>query len=217
MPASNFSDVFNNGVDILSSSIASNGTILLQTGSALLEDVISDGAELWQPSGYIARPAKATPGKEGAQGLSITARDQDIVFATRDIRANPLVEELGYGEVQLFAGGPENSGISKIVLNNDGNGNQRVTVTANTTIVEINSDGTVTITADTVNVNAGTVNLGNGASDSVALAPVLQSWAAQLVTFVTAVNTAIPTSSSAPGSPPTLSGSVASSAVKAAG
>jgi len=146
--------------DILSSSISENGTILFQTGNVDGQKVKSEGTEIWSPSGYISRPAKATT-KDAAQGVCIVRGDQDVCIATRDIRGNSLQETLGDGEVQIFASGPDNAGISKMVFNNDSNGNQKATITVNNTKIEILSDGTVNINATTVNIDANTVNLSN--------------------------------------------------------
>lgn len=153
---SNFNNLFDFSADILNSSFSSNGTLLLQTGDVVAGQVTSALAEVWFPPGYLARPAKAQPGTDSAQGLAIIRGDQDVVFAFRDLRANPLQETLGFGETQLYAGGPNNSGISKIVLNNDGN-NQKVTVTCGNTIIEVLSDGTVNIIADSINLGGRTL------------------------------------------------------------
>jgi hypothetical protein len=187
--------------DILSSSADSNGTILLQTGSVDGAEVRSEGTEIWFPSGYVARAAKATPDKDSAQGICIVRGDQDICFATRDIRANSLVETIGYGEVFIFAGGPNNTGASKLYLSNDGS-SQKVTITAGTTKIEVDSSGTVTITADLVKLS--------GASDFAALAAKVDSNFADMVTAITAMT--------ASGSPivwtPPSNPSVAASNVK---
>lgn len=225
MPVPNLNSLFNLGADVLGSSYENNGTLLLQTGSALNEEVDSDNVELWLPPNIFARPAKCTKGQEGSQAITITGREHDIAIAFRDIRANSLLEELDFGEVQIYAPGPNNEKICKIVLNNDGEDSQRVIITVKDTKIEILSDGTVNIKADHV-------NLGNNASDSVSLATPLQTWAGNQQTFNTAVIASIgqiATLLNAPGpvngapgavTPVTpiapLSSSVASNAVKAA-
>lgn len=225
MPVPDLNSLFNIGADVLGSSYAGNGTILLQTGSSLLEEVDSDNVELWSPSGYFARPAKATQGKPSAQTICITGREHDIAVAFRDVRANDIIEQLGFGEVQIYAAGPDNTKVCKIVLNNDGQDSQKVTITVKDTKIEVLSDGTVNIKADHVNV-------GNGADDSVARSTPLKTWASNQNTFnnqVIAAITAIGgllnspgTVSGAPGTvvPPTpispLDSSVSSGAVKVA-
>lgn len=166
--------------DILKSDRQGNGTILLQTGSVDGPEVRSDNVEVWQPSGYIGVPAKASPNDnptEAAQAVCIVRGDRDVCIGTRDIRANALVETIGPGEVQVFAGGPNNSGTCKIVLNNDGSGNLRVTITVNSTKIEV-QDGTVNISATTVNLS--------GASDFAALASKVDSALASMSAAISA-------------------------------
>lgn len=138
-----------------------NGTILLQTGSVFEEDPRSEGDEMWLPSGIISKPALPNANLDAAQAVSIVRGDQNVCIGFRDVRANSLIETIGYGEVFLFAGGPNNTGTSKMYLSNDGT-NQKITITAGTTKIEINSSGVVNITADMVNLS--------GASDFAALA-----------------------------------------------
>lgn len=143
-----------------------NGTILLQTGSVFEEDPRSDGDEMWLPSGMISKPALPNPNLDAAQTVGIVRGDQNVCFGFRDIRANSLVEAIGYGEVFLFAGGPHNTGTSKIYLSNDGT-DQKVTITVKNTKIEITSDGVVNIIADQVNLS--------GASDFAAMAAKVDS------------------------------------------
>lgn len=167
MPVPKLDDLFEIGADVLGSSYAGNKTILLQTGSSVLEEVKSNNVELYGPSGYFGRPAKAIQGESAPQSLTITQRDHDIAFGFRDVRSNDLIEQLGFGEVQVYASGPENKKICKIVLNNDGEDAQKITLTVKDTKIEILSDGTV-------NVNAKKVNLA-AASDFVALSQKVDS------------------------------------------
>ena len=192
--------------DILSSSTESNGTILLQTGSVDGAEVRSEGTEIWFPPGYVARPAKAIADKDAAQGICIVRGDQDICIATKDIRANSLIEALGYGEVQIFAGGPDNTNPAKIVLNNDGGGNVKITITAGTSSITINSSGEVTIQADTVDVIADAVNL-SGASDFAAMAAKVDANFSDMATAITAMTAAGSPISWVPPSNPSVAAS----------
>ena len=168
--------------EILSSSVDSlTGGIVLQTGSIISGEDPRDGTELWQPSGYVARPANPTPPNQqdpnyAAQAVCIVRGDVDIAVGTADISAKPLLEPLGPGEVQIFAGGPANSGTCKVVLNNDGNGNVKVTITAGTAVVVVTSDNN-----GTLNVTANQVNLAQ-ASDYAALASKVDAMFNALVT-----------------------------------
>lgn len=171
----NPNSIFNFGLDILSSSFSQNGTISLQTGAVLGPEAPSDTAsEIWFPPGYLARPAKAHPNKDAAQGISAIRGDHDVVFAFKDVRANSLQEQIGFGEIQLYAGGPDNSGISKIVLNNDGT-NQKITVTVGSKIIQIKSDGSII--------------LGSG-DDTVMLGTDLLTWITQVNVALTTLNAA---------------------------
>lgn len=166
--------------DILKSDRASNGTLLFQTGSVDGPEVRSNNVEVYQPSGYMARPAKASPENNptgAAQAVCITNTDRDICIGTRDIRSNVLLEALKEGEVQIFASGANNSGTCKIVLNNDGNGGLKVTITVNNTKIEV-LDGTVNISGPTVNLS--------GASDFAALASKVDSALASLSSAISA-------------------------------
>lgn len=195
--------------DILNSSVdPATKTILLQTGAVEFKDMPprSDNVEILFPPGYVARPAKAQPDNnppKAAQAVCVTDTSRDICIGIRDLRANTLVETLAEGEVQIFAGGPDNTGNCKIVLNNNGFGNLRITLTVNNTNIVI-SDGTVSISADSVNLS--------GASDYAALASKVDANFAALVAAITAATCA------APGSPLTFAApstpSVAASNVK---
>lgn len=158
--------------DVLGSSVdPTTGANLLQTGSLISGEDPRDGTEVWQPAGYVGRPANATPAGSSEptaapQAFCVVRGDQDIALGFRDLTASALVESLGPGEVQVFAGGPANAGTCKLVLNNDGNGNFKVTITTGTAVVQVTSDSN-----GTVNVTAKTVNLGSTSpSDQAALA-----------------------------------------------
>lgn len=150
-------NIFDFSADILNSSYTEKKTLLLQTGDVTSSTVRSNDVEVWQPSGYLGRPAKPTGTEDSAQAISLIRGDHDVAIGFRDLRANSLQETLDFGEVQIFAGGPNNSGISKIVLNNDGT-NQKVTVTCGNTLIEVLSDGSVNIVADAINLGNRTLS-----------------------------------------------------------
>lgn len=151
MGAPSISGIFNTGDGVLGSQINSNtGVITLQTGDVLGDDPSDPNAELWQQVGFVSLPALAQPGKASCQTISLNRTTRNIVVATRDTRAASLIPAIKPGETFLFAGGPNNSGMCNIYLQNDG------------------SSQTISMQAGTVNI-AGSVNL-SGASDFAALA-----------------------------------------------
>lgn len=152
--------------DILDSSVdPGTGTVVYQTGNVDGSPGNSDGTELYGPPNYYARPAQATA-TDAPQGVAIRRGDHDVVLGVRDVRgaANALATPLGYGETQLVAPGPGNSGSCNILLNNDGQGNLKITLTVGSNSIEITTDQT-----GSINVVANHVNLGQ-ASDFAALA-----------------------------------------------
>lgn len=141
----------------------------LDSTSLQLGSVEGDGyveyseCEYYQQPGLHSLPANPNPGKDACQAVVIPERDYSMVIATRDIRQGHLIEELGPGEVQIFASGPENKEICKIVLKNNSEeespiseDNQKVIITVNNTVVEILSSGKVNIKADEVNISEAT-------------------------------------------------------------
>ncbi len=146
-------NIFNLGNDILNVDKYDNGTIKVQLGNSQVEDdVQTDEAEYWQQPGLFSLPAKATQNDSSCQAISIINSDYDMIIATRDIRANSLHDDLGPGELQIFAGGPDNKGICKITLNNDSKDTQSITITVNETRIVVSSDGNVKIDAKKVDI-----------------------------------------------------------------
>lgn len=161
MPIVQLDDLFESGADVLGTTQTDQGTLMAQTGDVVNEFVSSDNVEIWGPPGFASRPAKARSGKDAAQALTITQGSNDIIIAFRDIRASGLIGELGPGETSVYAPGPANTSSCRILLQNDGS-NQKITILAGNTKVEILSDGTVNVSGQKVNLAA--------ASDFVALA-----------------------------------------------
>lgn len=94
--------------------------------------------------------------------------------------------------------------------------------------INIGASGAVAIIGSTMALNAGSVTVGAGADKSVAIAPPLQEWAANVTAAINALATAVATKSVVNGSPVEtgvgsyssmagLSDSVASGSVKVAG
>lgn len=192
MGAISLSGIFNTGDGIMGSNFNANtGVITLQTGDVLGDDPSDQNAELWQHVGFISLPALAQPGKASCQSISINRSTRNIVVATRDIRAASLIPSIKPGETFLFAGGPNNSGMCNIYLQNDG------------------SSQTISMQAGTVNIS-GSVNL-SGASDFAALAAKVN---ANFQAIVTALSSATDGSSKPITVPPINLEDVSASNVK---
>ena len=190
MPPSQREDTFSLGVDILGTRQNERGTMLAQTGDVIGEGVSSVDAEFWQHVGFASRPAKAVVGKDACQAITINTGSADVVIATRDLRANALIGTLKEGDTLIYAAGPANAGTAKLLLSGDGS----VTVTAGGT--------TVVIKGDSVAVNSGKVNLGNGAAEGVVCGgSAFQQWASNIEGAVSALIQSVGATPTAVGAP----------------
>lgn len=209
MPPPQLDDLFTPGADVLGTRQNEKGTILAQTGDVVGEEAHSDNAEWWQHVGFASRPAKAVAGKSACQVITINQGSNDICIASRDLRGSSLYGTLRDGETCVYAPGPTNQGTGRILLQDDGSG-AIITITAGATTIVINGSS--------VSVNGTQVNIGNGASDPVALAPAHATRAAAQDLFNAAVITALgkpgPNTGVIPAVP-ALASSAASTTVKA--
>ena len=112
-------DLITVGVDIFTTTVESNGSLLAQTG-----DVVSQSggtpAEIWGPCNIAARPAKPIPGKSACQAVSLNQSDRDILIGFRDTRGQEIYGNLSEGETCIYAPGAEGEGQAKVVLKGDG-------------------------------------------------------------------------------------------------
>jgi hypothetical protein len=190
-------NAFNPGADVLGTTQNEQGVILAQTGDVVGEEAHSDGAEWWQHVGFASRPAKAEAGESACQAVTLEQGSNDVCIASRDIRGAGLYGRLGEGETCVYAGGPDNAGTCKVTLTNDG-------------------------TATAIIAIADVIKLGAGASDPVALAPALQTWATSVNLALAAVMALLNAPGPVMGAPaavpatPSLASTVASSIVKGA-
>lgn len=107
--------------DVLTTERAEDtGAILAQCGDVIGEKVSSQKAEIWQPQGYVSRPARAQPGKSAAQAINIKRSDQDLCIAIRDVRALKIAGSLKDGETCLFAPGSDGNAQGCVLLKQDG-------------------------------------------------------------------------------------------------
>ncbi|WP_437489479.1 hypothetical protein WME75_10790 [Sorangium sp. So ce1014] len=185
MPVDLLSDIFENGADVLGTTIDSRGVILAQTGDAVNSEVLSDNAEWWQHVGFASRPAKAEPGKRACQGITLNQGCNDLCIASRDTRGTKIYGSLKEGEACVYAGGPSNTGTGRILLKDDGTTS---TITALTQqgneasgepiLLQLSSEGKVVITAGArgaVTIDANGIKLASaadvqvGASGNVAI------------------------------------------------
>ncbi|WP_437767188.1 hypothetical protein WMF27_20490 [Sorangium sp. So ce281] len=228
MPVDLLSDIFENGADVLGTTIDSRGVILAQTGDAVNSEVLSDNAEWWQHVGFASRPAKAEPGKRACQGITLNQGCNDLCIASRDTRGTKNYGTLKEGETCVYAGGPNNTGTGRILLKDDGSTStimiltQRGNGAAGEPIsIQVSSEGNVIITAGskgTITIDGSGVSLGTSASDGVVLGPGLQAYISSLTTLLT--QTIAGVNGLAPGSvtatPPVLASTAISTSVKSA-
>jgi len=100
-------DIFDVGVDILSTDIADNGTITCQTGDVVSRQVFCANNEWWQPAGFASRPAKPEPGKAACQGVMLNRGDHDVCIGQKDIRGQAIYGNLKDGEFCAYAPGAQ--------------------------------------------------------------------------------------------------------------
>lgn len=99
-----FSQLFDVGVDILATSFGKvTGIVLAQLGDVGTEKADSDGAELWQQTGFYSRPAPPSQGGAACQGIVLKSGDRDLIIATSDKRASGIYGNLAAGEACAFA------------------------------------------------------------------------------------------------------------------
>lgn len=106
-------------LEIMAASQDADHVQTLQLGDNTAEKAFSDGAELWQQTGFASRPAKATPGQAAPQALVLVRGGRDVVYATRDVRAPG--PQLRPGEVSIFTTGESGTGgQGRVLIRNNG-------------------------------------------------------------------------------------------------
>lgn len=120
MAAEQLEDLFDVGIDILTTEITSKGTLSAQTGDVVAEQVSSANCEWWQQVGFASRPPKPQPGVAACQGVTLNRGDRDIVIATKDLRSQAIYGNLKEGETCLYAAGPDGNGQGRVSLKADG-------------------------------------------------------------------------------------------------
>jgi hypothetical protein len=163
MPATSLASIFDIGADILGSERNdTNGSISVQIGDAVGQEVRCDNASWWQHVGFASRPAKAQDSKSAAQVIAIEMGDRDICLASRDIRGQGIYGSLETGETCIYAGGPNNTGCGRILLKDDGSVSTLSLLTqkgntqnGNPIIVQLSSSGQITL----ANEDKGTIVL----------------------------------------------------------
>lgn len=106
--------------DILASELEDNGTITLQLGDVVTNQVWSSRAMVAAPTGYYARPSKPTVGTQAAQARLMKTGTVDIVFGSRDSRQAEAYGNLAEGEICLAAGGADGYAMGKLLIKADG-------------------------------------------------------------------------------------------------
>lgn len=120
MSSTSLSSLLIIGKDILGTQINPKGSISAQTGDSLTGDVDANNCSIWQQVGFASRPASSTNGKSSAQCLAFEQGDNDIIFATKDLRGQAIYGNLKPGETALYAAGPNNLGTTRVFLKDDG-------------------------------------------------------------------------------------------------
>lgn len=156
MSARNLASFINNGSDILSTEVSSNGMVLAQIGDCVGNYVEGNDSEFWQHVGFCSRPSAANAGKSACQALAMEQGSSDIVFATRDTRVGKIYGDLKPGETCLYAAGPDATeiGTGRVLLKDDGTTSTVSILTQKDNsesgvpvIIQVSSEGKVIINA----------------------------------------------------------------------
>lgn len=122
MPSVSLSDIFDIGIDVLSTELnTSNGVCTVQLGNVVDSDVGSGAVnEMWFPANYFARPSKPDVGSQASQAVAIKGGATDVVIAVRDTRLAEAYGNQKEGEFCLVAGGSDAKAQGKIIGRADG-------------------------------------------------------------------------------------------------
>lgn len=131
MAATNLEGLFEIGIDVISTTLMDDGTLISVTGDVLnpKKAPVDDTTELWGLFGFASRPTKAVQGQNAAQMITIKQADRDIGIAYRDLRAQPIYGNLGEGESMMFATGANGFASGRIACKADGSVNLYTTDT----------------------------------------------------------------------------------------
>jgi hypothetical protein len=129
-----------------------SGTLSFQFGDHETGEVEADAIEHLSPSGYVGIPSK--PNASGSsQGLCLEHGHSRYLLGVQEHRTAGVYGSLSYGEVAVFALGPEAAGQGRILMKDNGtistislitkSGN---TSSGNGVMIQIASDEKITIT-----------------------------------------------------------------------
>lgn len=121
----NIGDIFQLGVDILSSAVdAATNKMRVNTGSVKNDTEgfhEADNVEWWQHAGFASRPSKPTAGKAAAQALIIRqGSHNDIAFASQDTRSLETYGNLKEGETCVYGPGDDGNSQGRVLIKDDG-------------------------------------------------------------------------------------------------
>jgi hypothetical protein len=108
------------GIDVLGTTLADNGAVLVQTGDAISNDVEGTDGEWMQHVGFCSRPPLPQPGQGAAQCVSFNRSDRRVVIASRDLRSADIYGNLDHGETALYAAGPDGTSQARTLWKKDG-------------------------------------------------------------------------------------------------
>lgn len=105
--------------DVLQFELSPKGLVKFQVGDFATSEVITDDVELIGPSGYIGLPCK--PSSSGnAQAVILQDGSNEFVKGFREARTSGAYGNLSWGEVAIFALGPNATGQGRIIMKDDG-------------------------------------------------------------------------------------------------
>jgi hypothetical protein len=108
------------GIDVLGTTLADNGAILVQTGDVVSNDVEATDGEWLQHVGFCSRPPLAQPGQAAAQCITFNRSDRRVCIASRDLRSADIYGNLDHGETALYAAGPDGTSQARTLWKKDG-------------------------------------------------------------------------------------------------
>lgn len=156
--------------DVLSSSRATNGSILLQVGDVLSGEVERSDAECYGVPGIISVPANPTATQASAEVMTLRYGDRALCVAGRDLVSQSLAGALNPGETAVYAPGANGQGQARILLKDTGDTSS---ITIYTTEGNVSDGSSIAIQATSegkINLAASTYGALTMSSDGITMA-----------------------------------------------
>lgn len=141
-----------------------NDTAMLQTAQVTgKSDEVHENVERYQNYGFSSTPVNYDNdnGKGAACLIASSASNIPVIIATDDRRYRPKNSKSGDVVIYSTHDTPtatHDTATQRIALTDDGTSNFRLVIKIGSTKIEVKNDGTVNITATTINMN-GNVNI----------------------------------------------------------